>query len=210
MMISASSKRKCLGKTVFDLDDVAHDFTLRVARAVGVDYDKIQDFRTSENTHLSPEERQALVAAFHRDDFFQNIQFYPGFERIMEVEQKHPTKVWVNSNAFTVGGRDGKFRSLRKSVPDLPPSQIRLQLIDHSKTTSKRFDDDTLILVDDSPYNVAQSPAQLNIVPIQPWNQTPKAFTLMAGKSVRFVPRGDFEAIFQAIDDFFAIYLPAA
>lgn len=197
-----------IGKIVFDLDDVAHGLNKSIAQYLGIDYDDIVDFRAIENTRLPLETRQAINECYKDIKFFKNIQFYPGFERIMELQEKYPIYNQVNSSSFSQEIRYSKYRALRATVPLLLPKQIRLSLVGVKSTVHKRFDDDTLILLDDSPYNVALSPAKLNILPMQPWNQTPKALDLMKSKPIRFVPRGDFDAIFQAIDEFFATFLP--
>lgn len=202
--------RKCLGKVVFDLDDVAHDPNYRIAQHLGIDYEDIVEFHTLENPRLPMEIRIAINNCYADASFFRNIKFYPGFERIMELQQKYPVLVQVNSNSFGVDVRDCKFCAVRQTIPDLPPEQMQLGIVGAQTTLRKRFDDDTIILIDDSPYNIALSPAKLNILPIQPWNQTRKALDLMTGKPIKFVPRGDFDAIFQTIDVFFATYLPAA
>ncbi len=198
-----------LGKIVFDLDDVAHDPNWQIAQYLGIDYDDVVEFRVLENERLPMETRLAINDCYRDRRFFRNIKFYPGFEKIMELEKKYPVLTQVNSNSFGVDIRDDKIRNLQRAVPDLPPKQMRLGIVGERTTSQKRFDDDTIILVDDSPYNIALSPAQLNIVPIQPWNQTEKALATMKAKPVQFVPRGDFGVIYLAIDSFFINLLSA-
>ncbi len=198
-----------MGKIVFDLDDVAHGLNEKVTQHLGIKYEDIVEFYFNENPRLSAELKEAMNQCYRNPKFFRNIQFYPGFERIMELEQKYPAKVWANSNSFGEDVRHEKICSLQHSVPALPPEQMRLGLVGAATTRKKKFDDDTLILVDDSPYNIALSPAKLNILPIQPWNQTEKALATMSGKPIAFVPRGDFNAIYQVIDAFFVGLLSA-
>lgn len=209
-LVTAECIQKCLGKIVFDLDDVAHDPNYRIAQALGIDYEDLIDFHVLENPRLPMETRIAVNNCYADVRFFRNIKFYRGFERIMDLQQKYPVLVQTNSNSFGVDIRDCKFCAVRQAVPALPPKQMRFGIVGVQTTLQKRFDDDTLILVDDSPYNIALSPAKLNILPIQPWNQTPKAFDIMKGKPIQFVPRGDFDAIYRVIDEFFITYLSAA
>ena len=70
------------------------------------------------------------------------------------------------------------------SVVNIPEENIKCNIIDHSKAMRKEIDKDTDILVEDSPYNIAISPAKINIVINHPWNLSKEANDMMKSKNI--------------------------
>lgn len=193
-------------KTIFDLDDTGWGLSERVAQKVGVDFADLIDFHILKNERITMEQRLAINDYYRDPEIFRGIEFYPGFAQIMELKALNAV-IQVNSNSLGEEVRDIKIKQTLSEVPGLRREHLRFGLVNENTTIRKRFDDDTYILVDDSPYNIAISPATWNIVPRKPWNQTKKAAEIMRGKSVIFVPPGDFYKIIRTIAN---ILCPAA
>lgn len=199
-MIEFAAQRKLARplKTVFDIDDVAWDLSGTVAKKVGVNYEDLIDFHILQNERLAMEKRLAINDCYRQMETFQNMQFYPGFDQVMDL-QKIGALIQMNSNSFSVEVRDSKISQIFAAAPGVWYDHLRFNVVDEKTTLKKRFDDDTYILVDDSPYNVAISPATWNIMPCVPWNQTTKARAVVRGKTVIYVPAGDFRTIIRLV-----------
>lgn len=94
-------------------------------------------------------------------------------------------KVAINSNCQNSRVISVKRRKLLEQIPTLDPDLIFLNDLSGGHDCPKQLDaNTTLILVEDSPYNVASSTAKLNILKKVPWNQSGEAQEIMKGKPV--------------------------
>lgn len=187
-----------LRKVVFDIDDIVWGSQRVVAREFNIPFELLDEFHILENSKLTYEQRLAINAYYGGPKFGRNIEFYPGFEKILELE-KFGAIIQFNSNGFSVTALNDKRDRIRAVLPNVRPEQFRFNLVDGSTTIKKKFDDDSFIVIDDSPYNIAQSPALHNIMPIVPWTQTAKARQIVRDKNVHYVPEGDLESIYNLV-----------
>lgn len=198
MIEYANQGRIMQRKAVFDIDDVAWDLSGKVAKNVGVDYADLIDFHILQNERLTMEQRLAVNDYYRDREIFRDMQFYPGFDQVMDL-QLIGAIVQMNSNSFSEEVRDDKIPQVTAAAPGVGRENLRFNVVNEKTTLKKRFDDDTYVLVDDSPYNIAISPAVWNIMPRVPWNQTPKAHEIVKDKTVIYVPAGDFRIIIRLV-----------
>lgn len=183
---------------VWDIDDIAWDLQGRVAKQLGIPFQDLVEFHILENTLLTMEQRLAVNDYYRDPSHFRNIEFYDGFERVTELEQ-HGARLQFNSNSFSATVAEDKKSQIRTFVPHARPEMFCFNVVDGNTTIKKKYPDDSFIVIDDSPYNIALSPAPYNIMPIVPWTQTAKAKALVAAKKVFYVPQGDLEAIYRLV-----------
>lgn len=171
---------------VFDCDDFLWKMMRRIVLHLGLDFQTATAvFAIRENKLLTPAQQDAILAAFADERYFRNIVFEPGIADILKVCELG-AEVKINSNAFTEQVAEAKFYSLLAVVPELKPSQIQMNIVSAGPSAQRKtMDPRTTILGDDSPYNIALSPALLDIVPKDmPWSISPKAMEIMRGKRV--------------------------
>lgn len=176
-------------KTVWDVDDIMWRQNLEAGRACGIPFEKLIDFHVNENYLLTPEEQAALNARYAAPEHFRDIPWCDGLARIPDLAE-YGVRSQVNSNTFSAEGRDLKVTSLRRQIPRLDELEQRFGLVNDKTTVKKRFDDDAVILVDDSPYNAAKFPGPIIVTPMTPWIATEKAQGLLRGKEVHYFTYG--------------------
>lgn len=195
MSISTGKPSK---KTVFDIDDTSWPLGRIASNLSGIPYNSMVEFQVLRNPLLTKVERQRLSAVLHDPATYRRIEFYPNFDKIMSLEE-YGAELFVNSNSFSQEINGDKMRQVLKEVPSFPESHMWFGVVNDESTGYKKIDDDTYILVDDSPYTIATSPARYNIVPEMPWNQTQEALEMMRNCTYVFVPAGDMERIYAII-----------
>lgn len=170
---------------IFDIDDVMHLLEHRIANDLGIDINRfLCTFSVRDNPQLTPSEKKAIIEAFANPKYFRDIEFLPGVERITEP-QEFGALVGANSNAFSKEIGELKREQLLAAVPGLKPEQIQINVIHYGETHRKELDPRTTVLHDDSPFNVAMSPALLNSMPSwMPWTHSREALQQMASKLV--------------------------
>ncbi len=183
---------------VWDIDDIVWDSQGRISERLNIPFQDLVEFHILENERLTIEQREAVNACYQDCVFYRDIKFYPGFERIMELEQ-YGARLQFNSNQFSLEVAEDKKQQIRAILPDARPEIFHFNIIDGATTIKKKFPDDSFIVIDDSPYNIARSPAPHNIMPIVPWTQTAKAQAMVAHQNVYYVPQGDLEAIYRLV-----------
>lgn len=169
-------------KVVFDIDDILWGLNQRVADRLGYNNNYITNFLIHENKHLSTKLKNDIIESYHDLSIFENIQWYEGISEIVNIEQ-FGTCVFINSNCMTKDIADSK-KSQLLDVVDINPERIRCNVIKAKNCNTKIIDDDTDILIDDSPFNIAQSKARLNILINHPWNISEEAIKIMEGKDI--------------------------
>lgn len=174
---------------VYDYDDILWPLMRRVTQRLGIDFLRATAiFRISDNPLLTQEEKQAIYAAFCDESFFYDIEFHDDIEGILRSLELG-ADVKIESNALSQKIAALKTEQILARLPDLKPEQVNMQVIEQGKACQKRFDPQTTILVEDSPYNVALSPALRNVMTTElPWTYSSKAIDLMQGKQVTWRP----------------------
>ncbi len=172
-------------KIVFDVDDVLWPLGMTIVKRLGIEPERyFYHFKVIENAKLSKPAQEAIIAAFADVRFFQEIEFFPGIREILEPRELGAV-INIKSNCFSEQIADLKIQQLLAAVPGLTKDDIEVSIIDYSRTHAKAIDTDTTIFVDDSPYNVATSPARVNIMPdLGGWNNDASAKELLRGKTV--------------------------
>lgn len=172
-------------KVVFDVDDTLWSLGEAVAQKLGIERERyFYHFKVTENPKLTEKERAAVIAAYADARFFREIEFFPGIAEILRP-QELGARVIIKSNSFSEEIAKLKIQQLLAAVPGLKPEDIKMNIIDYSRTHGKTIDDDATIFVDDSPFNIATSPARVNIMPdLGGWNQDAEAQKLVQDKTV--------------------------
>ena len=178
---------------VTDCDDTLWGLLERACEILGIDFEVAQTEFDLEKTALADAEREALIALFADPRLFEDMKFFPGVERILELEEVG-AEVKVQSNAYSEVVGESKRRQLLSAIPGLRPEQIEINVISHANAGRKKFSPQTTILMDDSPNVINMSSALINLVPSRLQRvRTEHGQTLMAGKPVLLLP--DFEAM---------------
>ncbi|MBO5435938.1 hypothetical protein J6A31_09100 [bacterium] len=150
-------------KVIFDIDDILWPLNEKMCEITGIDINRIIHYNIDTNPLLTEEERDLIRKTYRSDKLFYDIKWYPGIERINSID----ADVYVKSNAMTQSAADIKYMQLIQ-VLDLPDSHIDISVT--LDAYSKKIPTDTYIFIDDSPHNLAISPASHNIALNKPWN----------------------------------------
>lgn len=157
-------------KVVFDLDDTLWRLNERAANIAGIDSNLLNCFLVTENTLLTPDQKERVLKIYQSKSLWDNISYESGYERLKDLEQ-YDCKVYINSNCITKEVADYKRSFLSKDL-GLPDKQIILNV--EKSSTEKEMLDNTYIFIDDSPFNIANSNAKYTIIPNRLWNQDVK------------------------------------
>lgn len=169
---------------VVDMDDTLCDCTGEVAKLAGVDPARITDFHTEECASLSSEECKRLRALFDGDEYLRTVPFYPEAKQVIVQLREAGGNPIIISNTPSKTSAAIKIELLLSEIEDLREQDIIINVITPETRFEKRLPDKTFLLLDDSPYNVSGSTAAANIMNLKPYNVTPKAKELVAGKFV--------------------------
>lgn len=174
-------------KVVFDVDDVLWPLGEVVARKLGINSERyFYQFSVKDNPMLTEQEREAVIAAFADPQYFAEIDFFAGIENIMKPCELGAI-VKIKSNSFNEQVARLKVQQLLATVPNLCEDDIQMNIIRYGQAHGKTIDRDTTIFVDDSPYNIATSPAITNIMPdLGNWNRGAEAMRIINGRPVRY------------------------
>lgn len=167
----------------FDVDDVLWPQFATSAHTVGVDMLKMHTFSVRDNRYYSAEEKSKLFESFRSSRLFQDIQFYPGIEKIATLH-KIGVHIKINSKSFTQQICELKRAQLKAVMPFLEDCDFNLTISneDHA-TTGKQVDSGIVFFVDDNPHNIVTSAAYYNLLPIKPWNKNPEEQYRMRNKT---------------------------
>lgn len=185
-------------KVVWDVDDIMWPQNYEAAKACGIEFERLVDFRVNENELLTTEEKQRLNARYASLEHFRNIPWCRGLANIPGLAA-YGVRSQVNSNTFSAEGRNLKVMQLHQQIPRLDELAQRFDLVNEKNTGKKRFDDDAMILVDDSPYTIAEFPGPIAVTPVTPWIITPKAQALMRGKEMHYFTYGHTEEAIEIV-----------
>ena len=187
---------------VFDLDDVCFGLNPRASEFTGIPLYKLSEFKVFDNQNLTPLEQQAVWDAYHNVELFRDIDFYLGFDDLLRLRQIG-IDPFIKTNSFSVEIADLKLEQIRAHLPNLPQNHIIMNIIDEKTSLRKDIDESIFAFIDDSPYNIAKSRAQHNVVPMWPLNQTPRAQAMMlegTGKRPFQVEPGNLYTIYALLE----------
>lgn len=162
---------------IFDCDDILWGLNEKVSNETGVDYTELVTFSIDENPYLTDSDKRLVSAMYHSAELFEDMKFYEGVERLKDIN----ARVIINSNSMSQAAADMKRIQL-KAATGLSDDQIVINVITPDNCKKKTIPEETFIFVDDSPHNVAMSPARYNIMMYKPWNSTREAFKEIEGK----------------------------
>ncbi len=180
-------------KVVFDVDDILWALNKRMTEMAGIDFSKLTVYSVLENKNLTDDERQRAYNIYMNHELFENIEWYPGIERINQLD----ADISINSNSFCDKASMLKRQQLH-DVLTLPDEKIIIRTITDEK--KKEMDDDIFIFIDDSPYNIAASKATYNIVLQQPWNSSPEMQAIMRTNGTGYIYCDTLEHIIDLVE----------
>ncbi len=184
-------------KVDFDVDDTLLPYTKTIAESLDIPYASWTDFHML-NPNYTDQQKGLITRAYCDPSYYAQIQFYPGFKDILELE-RHGAILRFNSISHTQMVLDSKQQKMMNAIPMLQPEHFRFCLSIDKDGVQKKFDDDVFIVVDDNHHAVAESKAPFAIMPATPWNQTDKAKEMVKHKIVYYTPEGDLHTIYQII-----------
>ena len=177
-----------LKKVVFDMDDTLWSLNEKAVELANIDYNKLITFMINDNPLLTDEEKENLMKVYMSPDLFKNVNWFEGIERINDLN----ADVHINSNIFSTNVDNIKRVQLH-DVLRITDDKIHLNLVTDAK--NKPIDNDTFIFVDDSPYNIINSPAPYNLMLKRPWNTSDEAKIVLGNKPIHM-----FDSLNEIID----------
>lgn len=168
-------------KIVFDVDDTLWGLNAKISKKLNIPSEKLTIFSAMDNQNLTMTERKALLNAYADAKSFENIEWYDGIERILQLE-KYGVEIHINSNSATNEIIKLKREQLQQ-ILTLSDDRLHFNLISMKQATKKELDTDTFILIDDSPHNIALSNAKYNIMLMHPWNTSAEGKKSLCGKT---------------------------
>lgn len=176
-------------KVVYDVDDVLWGLNRRVFDALKLDISLHITYDIDINPYFSKADVARINAKFADGATFEKMEFYPGAADILAIEPLG-AEVYIHSNCYSQAVADAKLHQLRELLPLLPEERIAMNFVSSSITT-KKLDQDILVLADDSPYNIAKSHALVNIMPNKTFNVSSDAEKIMTD-SGKIMCTGDY------------------
>lgn len=185
-------------KIIFDMDDTLWSLNKRICQHTGIPYEKIITFSIPENPLLTESEKQMTLSSYGNIAMFENIKWFDGVSQLNNMIHDENINLFINSNSSNEACSALKRRQLHK-ILDIPDDHIIMNVIGSKKKNSiqKTIDSDTCIFIDDSPHNIAMSPAEHNIMIKTPWNQSDAGKTIVKDKNVIYCD--DFNHILKTI-----------
>lgn len=191
MTTEIDSSRTCLLElteeekplVIYDMDCILWPFECKLAATMGVDLGQWTHYYAFGNPNFTPEQQAIAARCFRDPEFYRDIEFFPGVGNILQVE-KLGAKVRIQTNSMTQEISDLKPAQLMRAIPGLRSEQIICTTTDSVQDVPKKISERTLILIDDNPHTIADSPAQVNVTRRIPWNTSREGVRLMTGKKV--------------------------
>lgn len=174
-------------KAIFDVDDILWGLNERIANILSYDINKITNF-SIRKCYLIEEDTQNKIIDLYRDvNIFKNMDFYNGVENLMILEEVG-VDVQICSNSMTKEIAIEKTEQLLKKIINLREEQLQMNIISEKTHHQKKMDNGVWVLVDDSPYNIAASEAEIDIMRPHPWNMSPAGKEIYRYKNPIFIP----------------------
>lgn len=159
---------------VFDIDDTLWPLLDRVTDTLGLPRGVLTEYYAMNNVHLPASTIDKVLACYADAKMFTDINWFDGVERINEMNADK----YICSNSLSEAVLQQKRIEIPKQLI-IPEDKILLYLIDKTGAKEKKLPDNIYILFDDSPYNIANSTAQHNIVLRRSHNVSLKAQDIM-------------------------------
>lgn len=175
---------------IFDCDDLLWDFNGMACKIANIPIEDITTFNYDENNRLTDNQREALKQAYKRSDIFENMDFYPGTEKI-ECLIAMGCCVRIVSNSCSQETINHKLRQLKTLIPSLNDDGFRMNLIKPNVHIDKGITERTLVFCDDNANNVVDSKAQYNFMPAKNWNISAAEQKKIANKNVMYFQNTD-------------------
>ena len=153
-------------KVVYDLDDTVwglNDVVYR--RRMGLDPQIATYYNFIDNPSLTDEQKKHIRMLYENPDVFCECEFYPGVERIYDLEKTGCADVWICSSCLNEQVMDVKIHRLYHEVPNINKTHLRLSCDGSHKRESGN------ILVDDRLQNIINEDFTYNILIDKPYNQ---------------------------------------
>lgn len=171
-----------------DCDDVMWDLCKKVTQLLRLNFDHWTDFKVRDIPKYTDEEKDLIFEAFQDVETFKQLRFYPGVDKISRIRDVDGIPV-IKSSSLSENVIEYKEWILTKEIPGITKANLELNLVAPGSTVHKQYEADVLIAADDNPYNIANSLAQINMMPVwQPWSHTKKAIQTVAEKNVIWMP----------------------
>lgn len=169
-------------KIVYDIDDTLWGLNKKVCEKLNIDENKISKFEIKGIDELSKEQQDSIIYEYTNPDNFENILWYDGAIDILKPEELG-AKIYIKSNSTNEEIANLKYMQI-KEIMNIDDSRLQLNIITVGECKKKVLDDDMEIFIDDSPYNIANSTAKVNIMLNHPWNTSVDAEKIINGKNV--------------------------
>lgn len=180
------------------MDDTLWSLNKRICQHTGIPYEKIITFSIHENPLLTESEKQMTLSSYGNTTMFENIEWFDGVSQLNDMIHDENINVFINSNSTNETCSNLKRRQIHE-ILDIPDDHIIINAIGSKKKNviQKTIDSDTYIFVDDSPHNIAMSPAKYNIMMKTPWNQSDAGKDTVKDKNVIYCD--DFNHVLKTI-----------
>lgn len=186
-----AAKRDFIGREqrapliVYDMDDILHLLLKRICTKTGIDFSRAcVYFNVRDNDLLSKAEQDVVYDEFTNPDNFLDIDFIDGASEILRPMELG-AEVRIKSNSLNAKIVENKIPQLLAQIKGLTPEMLDMHLIVQGSKQHKQYDPRTTVVVDDSPYNIAGSPALLGIAPRwMPWSCSENAHEIMKGRRI--------------------------
>lgn len=169
-------------KIVYDIDDTLWGLNKKICEKLNIDENKITKFEIHGIDELTKAEQDSIIYEYTNSDNFRNICWYKGIYDILAPE-KLGAQIYIKSNSTSKEIAELKYIQIKQLI-NIDDSRLQLHIITVGECKKKELDSDMEIFIDDSPYNIANSTAKVNIILNHPWNTSMDALEIMAGKNV--------------------------
>lgn len=169
-------------KIVYDIDDTLWGLNKKVCEKLNIDENKIIKFEIRGIGELTEKQQDAIIKEYGNADNFKDIDWYEGVLDILKPEALG-AEIHIKSNSVSKEIAKLKYTQL-KSLINISDDRLQLHIITAKDCKKKKLDGDMDIFIDDSPYNIANSTAKINIVLNHPWNMGKDAEEIMKGKKI--------------------------
>ncbi len=165
----------------FDVDDTLWNFIGTAFRGTPFENRYMPIYAVSENSCFDTAEKDYISNVLFQDPaLFENIEFYPGVEKIQTLFELG-IKIKVLSNNLSLAVVEQKRPQLKAVLPFLEDSDLILTVV-QPNTTKKRIGPEVTFFIDDCPDNIIRSEAYINLLPALSWNTSPEGLWYMQSK----------------------------
>lgn len=174
-------------RAVFDVDDILWGLNEKVAEILGYDGNLITNFSIRKCTKIDADTQEKIIALYGNINTFKEMKFYEGVEDLLRLEEAG-VEVSICSNSMTKDIAISKTEQLLRKIKGLREEQLQMNIISEKTHHQKDIKSGIWVLVDDSPYNIAASEAEIDIMRPHPWNQSPEGKEIYKAKHPIFIP----------------------